>query len=153
MKNSKLRGKQKVDVRYAWKGETRYKSLCQSHVSKIKSFLPVAAVTSLTKVWTDGQTDGRTDGQGDSNIAPTQPPLYEWGYYEWGYNKIFKYSKVQVTIESPLSPWTHPKHTNKARPSLLHEQYNWQQYSTLQHVWTMYIFRLLSTNFVISRIL
>jgi hypothetical protein len=48
-------------------GETRYKSLCQSHVSKIKSFLPVAAETSLTKVW----TDGRTDGQGDCNIAPS----------------------------------------------------------------------------------
>ena len=27
-----------------------------SHVSKIKSFLPVAAETSLTKVWTDGRT-------------------------------------------------------------------------------------------------
>jgi hypothetical protein len=34
-----------------------------SHVSKIKSFLPVAAETSLTKVW--------TDWQGDCNIAPS----------------------------------------------------------------------------------
>ena len=46
---------------------TQYKSLCQSHVSKIKSFLPVAAETSLMKVWTDGQMDG----QGDCNIAST----------------------------------------------------------------------------------
>ena len=50
MKNSKSHSKQEVDVRLTWKGETRYKSLCQSHVSKIKSFLPVAAETSLTKV-------------------------------------------------------------------------------------------------------
>ena len=40
-------------------GDT-YKSLFQSHVSKIKSFLPVAAETSLTKAWTDGQMDGGT---------------------------------------------------------------------------------------------
>jgi hypothetical protein len=71
MKNSKSRGKQEVYVWYAWKGETRYKSLYQNHVSKIKSFLPVAAETSLTKVLTDGQTDGRINGQGDCNIAPS----------------------------------------------------------------------------------
>jgi hypothetical protein len=43
------------------KGETRYKSPCQSHISNIKSFLPVEAEISVTKVWTDGLTDGRTD--------------------------------------------------------------------------------------------
>ena len=41
MKNSKSHGKQEVDVQYTWKGETRYKSPYQSHISNIKSFLPV----------------------------------------------------------------------------------------------------------------
>jgi hypothetical protein len=41
------------------------------NLSNIKSFLPVEAVISVTKVWTDGRTNGRTDGQGDCNIAPT----------------------------------------------------------------------------------
>ena len=37
---------------------------CLSHISNIKSFLPVEAEISVTKVW----TDGRTDGQGDYMI-------------------------------------------------------------------------------------
>jgi hypothetical protein len=32
-----------------------------SQISNIKSFLPVEAEISVTKVWTDGQTDRRTD--------------------------------------------------------------------------------------------
>ena len=51
MKNSKSHGKQEVDVQQTWKGETRYKSPCQSHISNIKSFLPVEAETSVTKVF------------------------------------------------------------------------------------------------------
>ena len=62
-------GKQEVDVPETWKGEARYKSLCQSLIPKIKSFPPVEAEKSVTK--------GCTDGQGDCNIAPT---LNEWGY-------------------------------------------------------------------------
>jgi hypothetical protein len=34
-----------------WKGETRYKSPCQSHISNIKSFLPVEAEISVPKVF------------------------------------------------------------------------------------------------------
>ena len=51
MKNSKSCGKQEVDVRQTWKGETRYKSPCQSHILNIKSFLPVEAEISVTKVF------------------------------------------------------------------------------------------------------
>ena len=51
MKNSKSHGKQEVDVQYNWKGETRYKSPCQSHISNVKSFLPVEAEISITKVF------------------------------------------------------------------------------------------------------
>ena len=51
MKNSKSHCKQEVVVRYTWKGETRYKSPCQSHISDIKSFLPVEAEISVTKVF------------------------------------------------------------------------------------------------------
>jgi hypothetical protein len=46
MKNSKSCGKQEVDVREIWKGETRYKSPCKSHISNTKSFLPVEAEIS-----------------------------------------------------------------------------------------------------------
>jgi hypothetical protein len=51
MKNSKSHGKQEVDVQKTWKGETRYKSPCQSHISNIKSFLPVEAEISVTKIF------------------------------------------------------------------------------------------------------
>ena len=34
-----------------WKGETRYNSPCKSHISNIKSFLPVEAEISVTKVF------------------------------------------------------------------------------------------------------
>jgi hypothetical protein len=36
-------------VRQTWKGETRYKSPCQNHISNIKSFLTVEAEISVTK--------------------------------------------------------------------------------------------------------
>ena len=50
MKNSKSHGKQEVDVQLTWKGETQYKSPCQSHISNIKSFLPIEAEISVAKV-------------------------------------------------------------------------------------------------------
>jgi hypothetical protein len=51
MKNSESRSKQEIDVQDTWKGETRYKSLCQSHISNIKSFLPVEAEITVMKVF------------------------------------------------------------------------------------------------------
>ena len=36
--------------------------MVQVTMPNIKSFLPVEAEISVTKVWTDGRTDGRTDG-------------------------------------------------------------------------------------------
>jgi hypothetical protein len=38
-------------ITVTWKGETRYKSPCKSHISNIKSFLPVEAEISVTKVF------------------------------------------------------------------------------------------------------
>jgi hypothetical protein len=35
----------------SWKGETRYNSPCKSYISNIKSFLPVEAEKSVTKVF------------------------------------------------------------------------------------------------------
>jgi hypothetical protein len=51
MNNSKSHCKQEVDVREIWKGETRYKSPCKSHISNIKSFLPVEPEISVTKAF------------------------------------------------------------------------------------------------------
>ena len=49
MNNSKSHCKQEADVRETWKGETWYNSPCKSHISNIKSFLPVEAEISVTK--------------------------------------------------------------------------------------------------------
>jgi hypothetical protein len=53
--------KQKVDGWQIWKALTRYNSSCWSSKPNIKSFCPVEAVKSLTKLfWTDGRMYRRT---------------------------------------------------------------------------------------------
>ena len=73
MNNSKSHCKQEADVRETWKGETWYNSPCKSHISNIKSFLPVEAEIYVKKVWTDGRTRWL-------QYSPHSYPLYEWGY-------------------------------------------------------------------------
>jgi hypothetical protein len=53
----------------------------RSHISNIKSFLPVEAEISVTKVWTDGRTNGRTDGQGDCKTWISYTTLFKFRRY------------------------------------------------------------------------
>jgi hypothetical protein len=61
MNNSKSRGKQEVDVQKTWKGETWYKSPCQSHISNIKSFLFFMFAVMKTFVTDISVSTGRND--------------------------------------------------------------------------------------------
>jgi hypothetical protein len=68
-KNSKSRGKQELDVRYTWKGETQYNSPCKSHISNIKSFLPVEAEISVTKVFiTRNMKNSKSHGKQEIDV-------------------------------------------------------------------------------------
>jgi hypothetical protein len=50
----------------SWKRETRYKSPCRSHISNIKSFLPVEAEISVTKVFiTANMKNSKSRGKQD----------------------------------------------------------------------------------------
>ena len=69
MKNSKSQGKQEVDVRQTRKGETQYKSPCKSHISNIKSFLPVEAEISVTKVFiTANMKNSKSHGKQEVDV-------------------------------------------------------------------------------------
>jgi hypothetical protein len=73
------------------RGDTRYKSPCQSHISNIKSFLPVEAEISVMKVWTDGQT--RSLEGGGMSIWTRLYFIYTWlmFIYVFVYEYSYKY--------------------------------------------------------------
>jgi hypothetical protein len=59
-----------------------YKSLCQSHISNIKSFLPVEAEISVTKVFiTANMKNSKSRGKQEVDVPVIIAPLVEMGLY------------------------------------------------------------------------